>query len=134
MSTNAAIGYAITFGIWNGASYTNVVEVVDAMPPQYSRDAIEATHHGSPSGYKEYIPGLKDAGEVSLTLNYVPSASDAYLAAFEASSAGQFRITMPNAVTCTFNGVITGYSPATPRDDKMTTEIKIKVSGKPTWA
>ncbi len=134
MPTNSTIGYGITFAIWNGASYTNFVEVLDAIPPQYSRDAIDATHHASPAGFKEYIPGLKDGGEVTMTLNYIPSASDAYLAAFNASSAGQFRITLPNAVTCTFGGVITSYAPNTPRDDKMTSEIVIKVSGQPVWA
>ena len=133
MPTNAALGYQITFGIWNGASYTNVAEVTSVSPPQYSRDAIEATHQGSPNTYREYIAGWMDAGEVSMEINYVPAAADSLLTAFQAG-VGLFRLTMPNAVTCTFNAVITAYQPETPLDGKMAASITLKVSGRPTWA
>lgn len=133
MPTNAALGYAITFGIWNGASYSNVAEVTSVSPPQYSRDAIEATHQGSPNAYREYIAGWLDAGEVSIEINYIPAAADSILTAMQAG-VGLFRITLPNAVTCTFNAVITAYNPDTPLDGKMAASITLKVSGRPTWA
>lgn len=133
MATNAAIGYQMTFGIWNGVSYNNVAEVTKITPPQYQREAIEATHQGSPNGYKEYIAGLLDASTVTVEINYVPSASDPIIAAMQAG-VGQFRITFPNNVTCTFSGVITEYSPETPIDDKMSATISIMPSGRPVWA
>lgn len=133
MPTNAAIGYQMTFGIWNGASYSNVAEVTNITPPQYSRDAIEATHQGSPNSYREYIAGLIDAGEVTLELNYIPAAADTILTAMQAG-VGQFRITHPNGVAVTFSAVVTGYSPETPMDGKMAATATFKVSGRPTWA
>lgn len=133
MPTNAAIGYQTTLGIWNGASYTAVAEITKVTPPQYTRDAVEATHQGSPNAYREFIAGFKDAGEVALELNWVPSATDQWLAAFN-TGAGLFRITLPNGVTCTFNAIVTGYEPQTPLDDKMMASITLKVSGQPTWA
>jgi hypothetical protein len=134
MPTNAAIAYSSTFGIWNGASYTNVAEVTNITPPQYTRDAIEATHHASPNSYREYIPGMIDGGEVSIEINYVPSNADVIIAALQSSSAGQFRITHANGVSVTFSAVVTGYSPETPIDGKMSATATFKVSGRPTWA
>jgi hypothetical protein len=133
MPTNAAIGYQSIFGIWNGASFTNVAEVTNVSPPQYARDAIEATHHGSPNGYREYIPGMMDAGDVTLEINYIPSAADTIIAALQAGR-GQFRITLPNAISVTFSGIVTAYSPEAPLDGKMSATVTIKVDGRPAWA
>lgn len=134
MPTNAAIGYQMTFGIWNGTSYVNVAEVIAITPPQLTRDAVDASHQQSPNGWKEYINGWKDGGEPSVTVNYVPSATDPLLAAFNSSTVGQYRITHPNGVTCTFTAVIKGFSPETPIDDRMRVTLDFQVSGQPVWA
>lgn len=131
----AMIGYGLTFGIYNGSTYTNVAEVTGATAPQYSRDAVETTHMTSTNKYRTYIPGLLDAGEASLTLNYDPSNADVIIAAMEASSNGQFKITFPDSVTVVFSAVVTAYQigEVTP-DGKMTASATFKVSGQPTWA
>lgn len=123
----------MTFGIFNGVSYVPVAEVTMATPPQYSRDAIEATHMGSPNAFREYIPGLLDAGEATIEINYVPAAVDPILTAMRAGL-GQFRITYPNGTTYTFSGIITAYTPETPMDGKLAATITIKVSSIPVLA
>ena len=133
MPTNVGIGYQMTFGIFNGVSYVPVAEVTMATPPQYSRDAIEATHMGSPNAFREYIPGLLDAGEATIEINYVPAAVDPILTAMRAGL-GQFRITYPNGTTSTFSGIITAYTPETPMDGKLAATITIKVSSIPVLA
>ena len=133
MPTNAAIGYQMTFGIWNGTSFVNVAEVTNVTPPQYSRDAIEATHHGSPFAYREFIAGMMSAGESTVEINYTPSAVDPILTSMRAGL-GRYRITVNNGMTFTFDGIITSYSPETPLDGKMAAAITIQVSGRPTEA
>ena len=134
MTTSAAIGYSTLFGIKNGGgTYDDVAEVTSVKPPSYARDAIDATHMQSPNSFREYIAGLMDAGEVSLTINYVPSTSDVIIAAMTAG-AGNFQITMPNSVKFQFAGIVTAYEPDAPLDDKMSASITIKVSGKPVLA
>lgn len=134
MTTNAAIGYSTTFGIKNGGgTFDNVAEVTKVKPPGYSRDAIDATHMESPDKFREYIAGLMDAGEVSIDINYVPSASDVIIAAMLAGK-GDFKITLPNAVSMTFSAVVTGFEPDAPLDDKMVATATFKVSGKPVLA
>jgi hypothetical protein len=130
--TDATIGYGIVFSIHNGTTFVPVAEVTDANPPQYTRDEIDATNHGSPDGYREYIFGLKDGGSVNLELNYVPSVTDPILAAFEAGK-GQFKIVIDD-VQCVFFAGVTSYQPQTPLAEKKVATATFKVTGKPVWS
>lgn len=134
MATNAKIGYGSVFAIWDGAAYDDVAEVTAITWPGYSRDAIDATHMASPDTFREYIPGLMDAGEATIEMNFVPSASDVIVAAMVAATAGRFRITHPGGVTLVFSAIVTAYQPGIPLDDKMTASATFKVTGKPTLA
>ncbi len=138
MTTNADIGHGSSLGIYNGSTYDDLAEVTSITPPGYTRDAIDATHMASPNDFREYIAGMMDAGECEVEINYVPSASDAVIAAMiagpGAASGGQFQITFPNSVTWTFQAIVTSYQPGAPDDDKMTASVTFKITGKPTLA
>lgn len=133
MATNAAIGYGSSFGIHNGSAYVDVAEVTNITWPGYARDAIDATHMASTDSFREYIAGLMDAGEATIEMNFVPSASDVIVAAMVAG-VGMFQIEHPNGVKLQFSAVVTGYEPGMPLDDKMTASATFKVTGKPTLA
>lgn len=133
-ATSADIGFDSAFGI-EGATpgtYVDVAEVVAITPPGMTREAVEATHLKSPDGFKEFIAGLMEAGEASITLNFVPSATDALYTAFLASS-GKYEITFPNGVHLRFAGFFTGYTPPElTAGGKMEATATIKATGKPT--
>lgn len=132
--TDATIGYGATFGIYNGTTYDAVAEVTAITPPSRSRDTIEATHLESPDKYKEFVAALAEAGEASIAINFVASASDVLVAAFDAET-GQFEITFPNGVTMQFNGIVTGHEfGEIVADDKMSATFTVKASGKPVLA
>lgn len=128
--TNAALGYGSTFGIHNGSIYVDVAEVTNITWPGYSRDAVDATHMASPDTFREYIPGLMDAGEVTIELNFQPSASDVIVAAMVAGK-GAFQIEHVSGVKVQFDAIVTGYEPTVPLDDKMVASATFKVTGKP---
>jgi len=134
--TKASIGHTTTFGVKlpPANAFTKVAEVTNLTPPGMTRDTVDATHLESDDGYKEFIAGLKESGEATLTVNYVPSAADALVAAFENGS-GEFQITFPNKVTLTFDGIVTGYEwNDVVADDKMSATFTVKCSGKPVLA
>ena len=134
MTTNADIGYNAAFGVEGetAETYVDIAEVVSITPPGVTREAVEATHLKSPDRYKEFIAGLKEAGEASLTLNFVPSASDAVFEAFDAAS-GKYQITFPNGVMMRFDGFFTAYNPPElTAEGKMEASATIKATGKPT--
>lgn len=133
MSTNADTGYGSAFGIYDGVSaYTAVAEVTALTPLGRTRDAVQATHMSSPSQYHEYIAGMMDAGETSITINFVPAVSDTIITALEAG-VGQFQITHPSGIRLQFSGVVTAYTPGEINvSDKMELTFTIKATGRPT--
>ncbi|RRH69967.1 phage tail tube protein [Falsigemmobacter faecalis] len=129
--TAADIGFNSQFGIkGSGSTYAMVAEVTAITAPGFSRDAIDATHLKSPDKYKEYIAGLMDLGDASITINFVPSASDTLMAAFVAGK-GEFRILFPSGtVALDFKGIVTGYEIGELTTDKMSATLTIKGTGK----
>lgn len=127
----ADIGYGARFGI--GATPTYVAEVVSITPPGMSRDTVDVTHLESDNAWKEYIGSLKDSGEASITINYVPTvaASDALFTAFGSDAAQDFTILFPGGtVKMTFKGIVTGYEPGDlVADDKMSLTFTVKATG-----
>src|SRR6056297_3367307 len=98
--TDAAIGYGAEFAIGDGADpevFTKIAEVRAVTPPSMTREFADATHLESPDRYKEYVAALLDTEDVTVTLNYVPSATDTLFTAFH-SAGGNYQITFPNGV------------------------------------
>lgn len=130
--TNALIGYGTTFAIsTNGTTFTDVAEVFEVTPPSDSLDTVDATHMSSPNATREFIFGLRDPGEASFEMAFIPgSASDVLIQSIrDTRQTVTCRITFPNNATWTFSGVLTGYEPAVPLDDRMTATVTFKVSG-----
>jgi predicted secreted protein len=148
MTTNAKIGFGNLFQILNvGASpdeWVTVAEVKSITPPSFARDAQDATHTESTEGWREFIPGLKDGGEISVELNFVPDSdtTDLILAQFASDDLSQVRILFadgnqagptPTCSSFTCSGVITGFPIEAPIEDGQTATITFKISGKPTF-
>lgn len=129
--TTADLGYGARFGIKDGSVVDYVAEVTSLTPPSMARDTVEATHLESPDAYKEFIAGLKETGEASITINYAPSASDALVTAFEAGK-GNFRILFPSGtLALDFAGIVTGYEIGDlVATDKMSGTFTVKGTGK----
>lgn len=128
------IGFLTTISKKTGSNYVPFAEITELTTPTYSRDSVDFTHFGSPDAFREFKPGLTDAGDLGLTYNLVPGlADDAVVATHFASRLVEvFRITWPNGATLDINGFATKHARATPMADKMTGSATIKVSGKPT--
>lgn len=133
-ASNATAGYGARFGIegTTPGTYVYVAEVTSITPPGWTRDTIEVTHLESDDKTKEYIGSLVDAGEATITVNYLPSVTDTLLAAFTAE-VDNFRILLPGgALALDFRGIVTGYELGDlVGDDKMSATLTIKATGKP---
>lgn len=131
--SDAALGYGAKFGIKGpGTTYVYVAEVVSLTPPGWTRDTVEVTHLESPDSAKEYIPGLIDAGEATITVNFKPIQADVLLASFNAP-VDEFRVLFPGGtVALDFDGIVTGYEMGDlVADDKMSATFTVKATGKP---
>lgn len=140
MTKRAAKGTLLKKG--DGASpevFTTVAQVFNIGGPSLQQDALDVTDHSSPNGWKEFIGGLKDGGEVPLELNYDPSdATHDHLTGLEKELADgtkkNYRIEFPDATTITFAALVTAFEPSANVAEKLTASATLKVSGAPTWA
>lgn len=99
-----------------------------------SADTLDVTTLDSEDGYREFIGGFKDAGEVSISGYFEPGDADGQAAlydAFEAGEVASFSIIFPQGAAWTFNGIVTGFSTGAELEDLVSFEGTIKVSGKP---
>ena len=130
------------FGTLLKRSGTTVAEVTDISGPTLSRDTIDMTHHQSPNRWREFIKNVKDGGEVTFSINYIPTnathaTGTGVLADFANDTTNDtWTLVFPDsgATTWTFPGFITKFTPKEPVDDKLSADLTIKVSGQPTLA
>ncbi|WP_136441633.1 phage tail tube protein [Pacificoceanicola onchidii] len=115
---------------------TTVGEVISITPPSISRDVVDATHMSSPEGWREFIAGLKDGGEVSVQIQSKPStpAYAAMLADFDSDAAVTYSIDFPDGSSWTFTAFITGFEGEDPLEERITSTATFKITGKPTFA
>jgi hypothetical protein len=72
----AAIGTQLKSG--DGGSpeaFVNLGEVLDITGPEGTLAELDVTNHSSPNDFKEYIPGVLDAGTVTFEMNMIQSNS-----------------------------------------------------------
>ena len=98
-------------------------------------EEIDATDLDSPNGYKEFIAGSKDAGEVSLSGNIKDESSvEKMLALAESQSMEQWKVEYPSGATWTFSGFVKSFKDGEKSTDGLATfSAAIRISGKPTY-
>lgn len=114
-----------------------VANITDISGPSREREAIEVTAHDSPDQYREFVKGLKDGGEVEITLNYDPGVAsiEALDDDFEEDDLRAYQVVIfpgtADEYTWDFDGLITANGDEFPHDDKMERTVTVKISGKP---
>lgn len=113
--------------------FTAVANVTSLKGPEIKRETYDVTAHDSVSGWREFVGGLKDGGEVSIQVNYDPRIHDTLVADFEDTVPRDYKMTFPGTLgEWAFKAILTGFSQEAPVDDKLSAELTFKVSGKPT--
>lgn len=130
--TVAGIGYGTLFKIRTSTGpdvFTTIGEQASVTPFGIAVDSIDATHEESPGAWREFIAGLKDAGETSLEIHYVPggTAEATLLAALGTTKV--CRVVFPSGARADFSAFITEMSAETPLDDKMVMSVTLKLTG-----
>lgn len=130
----ALAGVGVQFRRWSGAAWEALAEVNSIEGPGMTRDFIETTALDTEGGYRTYIAGFRDAGDVTLNMNFTRTTYDAMMADFESSSVQNYEIVIPDEdnTTIEFEGYVTELPLSITADDKITANVTIKVSGQPT--
>ena len=98
-------------------------------------EEIDTTDLESADGYKEFIAGSKDAGELSLAGNIKDETTvEKMLALAESQSMESWKVTYPSGATWTFSGFIKSFKDGEKTPDGLATfSATIRISGKPTY-
>jgi len=133
MTTNAISGVGAIFKRGDGASnevFTAMAEINTINGPTMTRAFYDVTSLDSVGGYREFIAGFRDAGEITLNMNFTLDTYDDLLADFQSDSTRNYQVVMPDtgATTFDFAGLVTGV-PLTIPEEKITVDVTIKISG-----
>lgn len=105
---------------------------------EVSADTTDVTSLDNTDGYKEYLGGFKDGGEVPLEgfLDGDDEGQDAMYAAMEDQEEHNFTIVFPAGIgkTWDFKGVVTKFATSAAVGDAVKYSASVKVSGKPALA
>lgn len=100
-----------------------------------SRDTIDTTNHDVEGGYKTFLGGLREGGDVSLEGHFL---NDAGQQALEDNLQGDLPescvVTFPGGGTWSFSGLVTAFETTAPMDGLIGFSCTVKVSGRPTLA
>lgn len=141
MATDARIGWNGELHVSTDNTEANLVELSEVRSvnfPQIEADEHEVTHLKSPDKFKEFIPGLKDGGEFTATLNYVPlGPTDLLLTAALGDTVRKVRIIVPDDTSAaapdgnwTFSAFVKRYAPdAMEPNAPITATITFRVAG-----
>ena len=142
--TLAIDAYGTLLQIGDGGSpeaFTTIAEVTEIGGPSLALDPLDVTSHESPGAFREFVGGLLDGGEVTSTINYVPTggthdATTGLIADMIARTVRNFQLIFPDVGTTTWSlsALITAFEPAEPVDDRLSAEVTLKVTGQPTLA
>lgn len=108
-------------------------------PPEKSADTIDVTTIDVIDGYKKFIAGFKDGGEVTVEgyFDFTDQGQLALDTSFDAGTTDTYTIAFPTSIgaTFTFSGVVTKYGVGEVNSkDALGFSATIKVAGKPTLA
>ena len=118
---------------------TVIAELTSIGGLELTADTIDVTTLDSADGYRKFIQGLKDGGEVSLSGFLNPAdgkGQDELLEAFDSGDEEDYFIEFPEPISFkwSFKGIVTGFNTGAELEDAVSFESTIKVSGKPTLA
>ena len=119
------------------SNFVTIANVFNLKGPTKTRDTIDTTTLDSTAGYKEFIGGLRDGGEVTFSCNFTAADYDILNTDYENDTNQQYQIVLPTdadgtQATLTWYGMITNLGTVIPENDRLTCDVTIKVSGQVT--
>ena len=143
MSSNAWWAYGSQLKIGDDGSvtenFTKVVEIIDISGPSMSRDVIDVTNQDSTDGWREFVPGLRDGGEVGITANWIPvsgtqDGTTGVLSKFRDDILHNWQIITADdgssgTMDIDFAAVVTSFSPTLPLTEQGKLDFTLKISG-----
>jgi len=113
-----------------------IAEIRNITGPGMTRDFIDVSNLDSIGGYREFIAGFRDGGELTFSMNFTIGGYDDLLLDYESESVQSYELILPDSGTTTFSfdGFVTNLPLNITPDDAVTVDVTIKISGQVSMA
>lgn len=134
MPSNAFAAVGTLFQRGDGASaeaFSTIAEVNSIEGPGMTREIIDVTSLDSTGGYREYIAGFRDGGEVTLNMNFTYTTYNQMLTDYNDDDSHNYQIVWSDTgnTTLAFAAWVMNVPVSTPVGDKVSATITLKVTG-----
>ena len=142
MATVAVSSFGTLLKIGDGGGsevFTTIGEVLDIKGPSFALGTEEVTAHDG-SGWREYVPTLKEIGEITFDINFNAAATQGFSAGLYNDAVNKtkrnFQIVLPttSAKTGSFAAYVTGFEIDAPVEGALRASITLMGTGAITWA
>lgn len=116
-----------------GNSFTTIAEITSFTGPTESAKQVDVTSVDSTA--REYLPGLRDGGEVSFEMNFVPgdAAQQGLRTDLTNRVTGSYKLVLTDDIATpteiAFSAVVTSLSMKGAVDDKIAASCTLKLIG-----
>lgn len=136
-ATVAPSGVLAAAEVKKDANWNRISKIKELQPGEVSADTYEDNYLDDVAAeWKSTSQGVKSAGEISLTLAWMPgdTAQQAIVADFESGKKTYWMVKYPNGARDVFYGFVSSLGKTIPQNETMTRTIKIVIVGKPSLA
>jgi predicted secreted protein len=135
--SDAIAGVGTVFNRENDGSsgvFTAIAEINSITGPGMTRDFIDVTSLDSTGGYREFIGGFRDGGQVTLNMNFTRDGYEQMRLDFIDDDSVNYQIILPDtsSTTLDFAAFVTDLPLSITPDDKVTVDVTLKVTGEVT--
>ena len=115
----------------SGSVAGTIAEITGVSIPGFTVDDIDITTMDSPGAWREFIAGLKNAGQLDVDGFYEDEDFDSLLDNLAVKQ--DWTITLPNGATLVAEGYIKDLGDEVPMDAGISRTFSIKLSGEPVY-
>lgn len=137
--SNATLAAGTTVEFYDGAIWRPISEPKSIGDLGEDGSFVDVTHLSSPNQTREYIAGMRDTSELTVTHAFVPADADdeAFRARATSKLSTNMRVTLPTtpARVATFTLVLGGWKLTSPAPDApLEAAVSGRISGPVTWS
>jgi predicted secreted protein len=115
----------------SSAAYTAISEINSITFDGMTRELIEVTSLDSVAGWREFIAGFRDGGNIAMNMNFTQAGYFDLLDLFNTDEAENFRLVLSDtsATTFDFAAWVLGLPINIQADDAVKSDVSLKVTG-----
>jgi len=133
MPSNAISGVGIELRRYNTGTnkWERLAEILSYDGPNKKRDTIDVTNMDSAGGYKEFIGGFRESGDLKCSMNFTRDTYDLMNDDFESETKQTYELAIPDDdnTTMSFLGLVMDLGFKADTSKQVTADVTIKVSG-----